>query len=64
MNLPGFSAENSLSTSTSWYGLVEPPQPGASAEVIPQQFCRRMGNYTCCCYQGFCNCFRTGGLPQ
>jgi hypothetical protein len=57
MTLPGFGAENSLSTGSCYVGTVTAERAG-SAEVIPQ-FCytNEGGVLTCCsCYYGYCNC--------
>jgi hypothetical protein len=57
MTLPGFSAENSLSTASRYAGDGSAESAGR-AEVIPQ-FCytNEGGSVTCCnCFDGFCNC--------
>jgi hypothetical protein len=69
MNVPGFTADASLSTPVRSDYLATHALQGSTQRIVPQQIrpprCFRSGVYTCCWYplSGWW-CTRTGGLPE
>jgi hypothetical protein len=59
MTLPGFSAENSLSSVGSGYRTVGAVNSAAGGDVVPQFWCHSTpgGPTICCqCFFGWCDC--------